>query len=433
MKILLIGDNRNRKNFGCRGTSIALSQLISKKHEKIGSIFGTFTANKGNVFYIPGLPKIAYKIIGKLPGWKYIRTIWWKVVLKLFTTKNGLIFDYARNNPEKSLKNFLRCLPANQHLEEFNLLNYNFEGAVFNGEGTMIMTNPPRREALNYLMLSYWAKKLNKKVFFINAMFSDCPETGRNSKTVNEADKVFSKCDALIVRDFDSLKYVNDNLTSCKAHYVPDALFTWDKYINDLHKITNGRYYLPFENENDENFEIFDFTKPYICLSGSSLSAWYQKKAKASYSILVNKLKNAFDIPVFIVQACSGDRFLIDVAKQTGTPILKAEIPIIAAAKILANASLYISGRYHPSIMASLGGTPCIFLGSNSHKTYSLQKILKYQEIKEFSALPDEVECNKIVSFAKTRLENYTIEKKENYTIAKELSIKSEDVLNFIQ
>ena len=66
----------------------------------------------------------------------------------------------------------------------------------------------------------------------------------------------------------------------------------------------------------------------------------------------------------------------------------------------MANAQVYISGRYHPAIMASLGGTPCVFMGSNSHKTWSLQSLLEYDNVIEYSPIPNEIEIAQIISDA---------------------------------
>jgi len=49
MKIVYVADNRNRGNYGCRGTSTALSMLISEKHEIVARVTGRFThSNTGN-------------------------------------------------------------------------------------------------------------------------------------------------------------------------------------------------------------------------------------------------------------------------------------------------------------------------------------------------------------------------------------------------
>ena len=88
----------------------------------------------------------------------------------------------------------------------------------------------------------------------------------------------------------------------------------------------------------------------------------------------------------------------MDVAKKTSTPIITVDTPILTAGKILANATVYITGRYHPSILASLGGTPCVFMGSNSHKNYSLQETLGYENPHEYNAIPDDNEIKKILN-----------------------------------
>ena len=84
--------------------------------------------------------------------------------------------------------------------------------------------------------------------------------------------------------------------------------------------------------------------------------------------------------------------------------MIPLDTPILAAAKILANARVLISGRYHPSILASLGGTPCVFMSSNSHKTKSIQELLEYENCVEFSVLPDKEEREKIIQLAEKKL-----------------------------
>jgi polysaccharide pyruvyl transferase WcaK-like protein len=72
---------------------------------------------------------------------------------------------------------------------------------------------------------------------------------------------------------------------------------------------------------------------------------------------------------------------------------------------VLAHARLFISGRYHPSIFASLGGTPCIFLASHAHKMGSLPRLLEYDLTREFDAFPSDSEIAEIVATAQKYLE----------------------------
>lgn len=43
MKIVYVGDNRNRGNFGCRPTSIALVQIIEKEYIIVGTVYDKHT------------------------------------------------------------------------------------------------------------------------------------------------------------------------------------------------------------------------------------------------------------------------------------------------------------------------------------------------------------------------------------------------------
>jgi len=66
---------------------------------------------------------------------------------------------------------------------------------------------------------------------------------------------------------------------------------------------------------------------------------------------------------------------------------------------------LFLSGRYHPSIFASLGGTPCIFMASHAHKMGSLSRVLEYEVQKQFTAIPGDAEVSEIVLLARDYLD----------------------------
>jgi polysaccharide pyruvyl transferase WcaK-like protein len=399
MKVVYIADNRSRANFGCRATSIALSQLISTKHEIVGVISGEYTHRDGGpIFYCPGVPRVAYRLFSKLRGFGRFQRAWSKFISKHDSLRR--FFDFVCESPEKSVKNYLKSKPLNDHVDSFDLGQYDFDAIVINGEGTMIMTNPARRESLVFLMFVKWAQQLGKKVYLVNAMFSDCPTTGANLHTRKITNDLLKKCDLVCTRDMESLRYIKKNFEGVRAQFVPDALFTWLRYAQEQPHLTNGRYCLPFRDEPDVNFEVFDFSKPYICVSGSSLAAWNQEEAYIAYLGLIKALKSALDLAVYIVIPCAGDNFLKRVAEETDTPYVPQEVPILAAMSILSRASLYISGRFHPAILASLGGTPCVFMGSNSHKTESLQEMLGYEHIVEFGASPSQQDVSDIVKLS---------------------------------
>lgn len=400
MKIIYIGDNRIRGNFGCRATSTALSMMIGCNHEIVGRVTGKTTYVFPGIVFFKYLPKWGYKILGKIKCWDKIQPIMARICFKLSRiTHKHEWFDFISYDLDRSIKNLKKCLPANSILNELDLSKYDFDAVVVNGEGSFIFCTPQWREPLVIMMAMHWALKLGKKVFFMNAMFSDKPNNPRNNITLQLANNILSKCEIVNVREEVSYQYAIENLKSVNPILLPDALFTWFDLINDEHIVKNGKYYIPHVSESDNAYFDYDFTKSYLLISGSSAEL-IQKDIVSTikaYSHLIKKLKKLYTGKIFLIQVCEGDYFLNKVSELTNTPIISMETPILAAAKVLANAEVFISGRYHPAIMASIGGTPCVFMGSNSHKTWSLQKLLEYSEVEEYHPIPSTEEIDAIV------------------------------------
>lgn len=396
MKILYIADNRNRHNWGCRATSAALSQLISEKHRIVGRITGKLTLSRNFAYFPLFSGRINYLIYKNIR----ISHVAESVIRRLPNfIRNKL--DFLSDNFDKSIQLIKRYAKYNEAYREIDLDFYDYDAIVINGEGTMIMTSPPRRDTLYYLLFAYWAKKREKKVYFVNAMFSDCSKTGRNKKTVALTKTILSECDAVIIRDPLSYRYAKEVIGLEECKYIPDALFSWKKYYQNETLLNSTREILPFGYESDESLaETELIAHNYICVSGSSSAAWDQEGAREAYTELIHELKEKLGYPIYLVQTCDGDRFLEKVAEMTDTLFIPVQIPIIVGLNLLAHAGLYISGRYHPSIMASLGGTPCIFLGANSHKNMGLQEMLEYKVCKEYHSCPTHEDIKEICSKA---------------------------------
>lgn len=400
MKILYVGDNRIRGNYGCRATSTALSLIVQSEHSIVGRVTGNATSTFSPVVYFKFFPSWVYKGLSKLKYWKKLHPIAAKICFKLQkATKKAEWFDFVSHDMEKSIKNLKKCLPANPELSELDIDQYDFDAMVVNGEGSFIFCTPQWREPLVMTMCMFWAQKLGKKVFFMNAMFSDRPNNERNEKTLSLVNAVLSKADIVVARENVSFQYVKKNLPDVNPILIPDALFTWYDIINDEHVVSNGKYYLAHSAECDDAYYNLDFTNPYILVSGSSSCKIEQRsEAVVAYCRLIEALRSKYSGNIFLVQVCEGDDFLNEVSHIVKVPLISLETPLIAAAKILANAQVYVSGRYHPAIMASLGGTPCVFMGSNSHKTWSLQSLLEYENVVEYDPVPSDDEIQEIVS-----------------------------------
>lgn len=238
----------------------------------------------------------------------------------------------------------------------------------------------------------------------MNGMLSDDPFTERNENFIKVVKPIFESAAIVGVREDYSFSYAKEQFSKANIQKYPDALFTWYDMINDGFCVPNGKYFMGMTGAANSSFTDFDFTKPYLLISGSSSvgkAASSMDEAISIYSKLVEEVKNNFEQNVYLIEVCEGDTFLRTVGKNTDTGIITIDTPILACAKILANADVYISGRYHPAILASQGGTPCVFMSSNSHKTKSLQELLKYKKVHEYYVLPSDQEIKEIITDAK--------------------------------
>jgi polysaccharide pyruvyl transferase WcaK-like protein len=425
MKILLSGDHRDVPNWGCRATSISLSQFLSREHI-ISSVIDKRTLDT---------PKpIGLSVLDR----KRTREIH-KKILKLSKKRKfvqeilNVQPDFISQNPEESMTNLLKNKDQNWFLKSIYEKVCDADIVVINGEGGMIFTTPTRRDLLFQLMLiRLTADYFKKPVFFVNAMVSDCPFYGRDDEIATESIYTLGKCNDVTLRDFESVQMVKSIDENVNCSFLPDMLFSWFNMLRDSEAQLppNGDFIIPFPEKNS-SFGKFFFHEPYLCIGGSSLAAWDPEKATPAYCALVNRLKD-LGMNIYLVETCSGDRFLHDVSASTDVPIIPVRIPVLLGGAILANARLLISGRYHPSIMASLNGTPCIFLKSNSHKTRSLQNVLEYNNVIEFPVNPDRNDCEQIYSVAREKIERGEKLRKQIKSVAEKRSKETERFFKII-
>jgi polysaccharide pyruvyl transferase WcaK-like protein len=136
---------------------------------------------------------------------------------------------------------------------------------------------------------------------------------------------------------------------------------------------------------------------------------------------------------VYLTENDLPDSFLQRVAREKDLGIVPVDAPILMCGSVLAHARLFISGRYHPSIFASLGGTPCIFLASHAHKMGSLSRVLGYDVHRQFDAFPEDSEIAEIVSTAKQYLEQGETLRARIRQVAKLRSVESTELPAFLK
>lgn len=400
-KAFFVGDNRNSSNWG-RGASIALRELLESSFEICGTVssewFDIATAKAGYVGSL--MPGRYSRHLHSLMRRRSRRSVRWYIALEELWGAR----DFISEDPAESVNNLLDFKDRIPELGQLYDQAAESDLVVVDGDGDIIFSTPPRRTALFFLAMIALADRLKKPAFLVNSMISDCPETGRNEQTLRAYRQMLAKCKAVTLRDPASLEYVQKEMPEVKASQIPDSLFSWyGRYQYQKAAVpANGDFVLPFP-EKAEYWGKLDFSEPYVCVGGGALASAYPERALESYLRLVDAV-GKLGYKVILTENDLPDSFVYAVAAKRDLGVVPANTSILMCGAILANARLFISGRYHPSILASLGGTPCIFLGTHSHKCSSISRVLDYETQREFSAFPDGGEIEGIISLAQRYL-----------------------------
>jgi polysaccharide pyruvyl transferase WcaK-like protein len=401
MKAFFVGDNRTNVNWG-RAASIALRELLSREFEICGCVTGDFfdlsIAQAGLVgtltparFY--GLVRRAWRDRTRPPF------SWWMRLERLYGAK-----DFIAEEPAESVDNLIAHKQKYWSLTQIYQQASEADVVIVDGDGDIVFSTPPRRQTLFLLAMIELGLRLKKPVFLVNSMISDCATSGRNLKTMATMRALLERCEGAFLRDAESYEYVRTEMPAVKAQLIPDSLFAWlPRFASpNSHPPADGDFILPYP-ESEEYWGKLDFSKPYICIGGGALAGSNPDRAAQTYGKLVDAILQ-LGLQVCLTENDTPDSFLRRIAKDKGIGLVPVNTPIVAAAAVLAHARLFISGRYHPSIMASLGGTPCIFLGSHAHKMESLARLLEYGDRGQFGGFPSDQEIAAIVSLAEDYL-----------------------------
>jgi polysaccharide pyruvyl transferase WcaK-like protein len=404
MKGLLIGDNRSGTNWGGRGVSIAIRRLFREKLDSLDSVFGSEFSLQGAGFGYVGAAwphRLDQKLHHVMTNRQRRRVF--DVIARIQEAAGAR--DFVAHDPAETAANILRYRKSDPGIAKLYDRVVAADVLVVNGEGDIVLTTPPRREVLMMLGLIELALQLGKRISITNSMVSDCPETGRNAETAGHIARAFRRCDAVVVRDSESLALVGEICPEIQCRLLPDALFEFgnrtDAQVSGLAATLD--LLVPFAA--DDAVRAVNLRQPYCCVGGSAAAPRDVRRALNAFKTLAQRLQT-LDMPLVMVQSDAQDIFLREVAAETGAAFVPAEISIHAAAALLANARVLVSGRYHPSIMASLGGTPCVFLGSSAHKMRSVQSVLGYERVLQFPVFPDEQQCMQIAAVARSHVQD---------------------------
>jgi polysaccharide pyruvyl transferase WcaK-like protein len=431
MKAFFVGDNRTALNWG-RGASIALSQLLSGSFHITGRVTGDFfVLSTAEVGYVNTLMPARYYrfFLRMLNNKKKRRGFAWYMKLERSLGAR----DFISEDPAESVDTLLAQKGRYPALARIYDQAREADLLVLDGDGDIIFSTPPRRETLFLLAMIELGLRAKKNVFLVNSMISDCPMTGRNASTLAAARNLFPQCRAVALRDPESLEYVQKEMPGVNACYIPDSLFAWfPRYQEAAAKPPlNGDFLLPHP-EKDEYWGKLDFSHPYICLGGGALAASQPERSVQCYGRLIDAIAE-LGYKIYLTENDTSDAFLQRVGKEKNVGVIPVDAPILMCGAVLAHARLFISGRYHPSIFAALGGTPCVFLGSHAHKMGSLARVLEYDDRRQFDAFPGAPDIADIVSTGRKYLDQGEALRNRIRSVAKKRYTETTQLPAYIQ
>lgn len=401
MSFLLVGDNRSNVNWGGRADSLALYSLLGETLGRgqgvLGSEMSITAAEYGfqSRLFPPQRQQLARSLAlrrTRNPAVAGVR--WLDRVLGAG--------DFLTGDPVRSVRNLHRSRHRDPGLQDLYGRVAAAETVVINGEGDVVFSRPVRRQIRFFAAIVELARQLDKRVVFVNTILADCTQTGRDPEAFAVVTTAMAASHLVTVRDRHSLAIARQDMGLADVRLVPDALFHWYGIQQRARAQlpADGEFVVP-PPEPDSHPQRLDLAGDYICVGGNSLATTPGARTElvAAYTRLCAGLRE-LGYPVYLVVADGRDRFLETVARDLGLAVVPVGTPIHFAAAILGKARLLVSGRYHPTIMAALGGTPCVFLATGTHKMQSLAETLERGAEQVFSASPSAEEVVRICSRA---------------------------------
>lgn len=398
MKVLFIGDLRNCYNYGAIATTESLIKMLLAKYpnaeikyidfrslqnatppdgwgrEKIAeaknsndhsNLLQLIKIKMVNLYYLMkhflkffmpyGIVKIRDRIIKQdIPDKKIILPTMNYHIPFLFKNfdkwakdmMNGKVLEYERNL-----------------FEWADIVLVNGEGNVVNGTDE----NGVYRHRACYVLFMSWVAKtqFHLPVYLVN----HCVDPN-NSDAVEIIKNVYPLLDRVIVRDPLSLEKLVSYGIINNAEYAPDALFSY--------KGTDV-----WEPSDSIRSQI-DFSKPFILIGDSSgIKNAYSKvswNVQVFFKSLIERLQNIVPQLVFVDGYSGGNEDINQLIMDTGIGRISLEnCSYQELYEVMKRAEIFVSGRWHASILCLLTGTPILLYGSDSHKTKSLYSMIDYQ------------------------------------------------------
>ncbi|WIV66371.1 polysaccharide pyruvyl transferase family protein [Natrialbaceae archaeon AArc-T1-2] len=237
---------------------------------------------------------------------------------------------------------------------------------VINGEGLTYSSHDRCTRGLFFI--AYLAKKyLNTKCIMTNHTLDIT-----DNDLYHMVENIYPMLDGVVFREPVSAKKHKELCSNYRVSADPG--FYYDKQVGEeelYEDIQSDKV-----NIRPYSSQCFDPRRQYICVAGNSIYPTKSRYDVESYIHLCKRLQKVVPNILLVVSAESDEELLTPVAEQLGIDIVGLNTSIPHTISLVSNASVYIGGRYHPTIFAAKGGVPIIPFRANTHKIEGVLELL---------------------------------------------------------
>lgn len=380
--VLFIGDLRTAFNYGAIATTETLISLIKNERYDINikyidyrSLYHpTPLAGYPPITYTPQKITFVKKIKSYIPrsAKTYIKNI-----LKPIKQCDFVPYKYSQYESYFKQMEAGKILQFEKKMLEWaDIIYINGEGNIVNGTDQY----GKYRMGARYILFMAWVSKIkyNKTTLMVNHTVDP-----NNSNAFEMISHIYPHLDEVYVREPLSLpileKYKINN-----GKFVPDALWAYKP---------SKHWEIP-----DILKKEIDFSKPYICIGDSSGFRNAYNKVKwdvpSVMGKIIDELHKITSQIIFVDGFSGGNDDITQIIKKKKLGYVNLNnCSYHDLYHVLERSQIFISGRWHASILCILANTPILLWGSDSHKTKSLYTILDYPyPFFEVSTLPVNIE-----------------------------------------
>lgn len=375
MRVALVLDTTDSSNWGCRATTLALADLITGAgHEIVGTVpcgaldvgpttrrLGQVARGIGTVLSSPAPASLVAGTVPAPPGQGSGRFAAVQRRVDRIDERRAPVPTRAAD-----LEAGARAVWESGWFAPHRATIEAADAVVINGEGAVYGTE---RKGHLALTIAHLCRHVARTPVALVNQTVELSDPGMRSL----AEVVLPEVDALTLREPRSVREV-EPIVGAAARLVPDAAFSY--------RAASGPAWWEWASRPDA-MSVYPDRLPrleegYACVGGSS--AFLRGGAgsldpTAPLRRIVSALRA--ELPVVLTASDPVDeRLLRPLAAELGLGFVGSALPIPQAIDLVANAAVYVTGRWHPGIFAALGGTPVVGISGNSFKVEALQELV---------------------------------------------------------